>query len=388
MEENSPLSRFACPEAPTVPAALCYHPSQLSCSPPSSVSLGRLGSMALHSSSLSGPAPEAGKNNSRSSMEKTYWQLRNGNETLVTEFIILGFSKYPELKFFFFTLFLCLYFFTILGNTVIVTVISANASLHTPMYFFIRNLSLLEICFTSVTIPQILVTLCWEEIRISFVGCATQLYFFLLFGATECFLLSVMSYDRFAAICLPLRYTTIMNKRICIQLSAACCAGAVLIATGHTIFIFTLPFCRSNVINHFYCEIQPLLTLVCGNTYWNEVQVITAAGVVLILPLILILVTYIQIITTILKMKSAESRHKTFSTCSSHLTVVTFFYGTALFMYARPKSSFSLDTDKWVSLSYSVITPLLNPIIYSLRNKEVKGALWKLGTKVLLIIKK
>ncbi|XP_020633589.3 olfactory receptor 10C1-like [Pogona vitticeps] len=256
------------------------------------------------------------------------------------------------------------------------------------MYFFIRNLSLLEICFTSVTIPQILVTLCWEEIRISFVGCATQLYFFLLFGATECFLLSVMSYDRFAAICLPLRYTTIMNKRICIQLSAACCAGAVLIATGHTIFIFTLPFCRSNVINHFYCEIQPLLTLVCGNTYWNEVQVITAAGVVLILPLILILVSYTQIITTILKMKSAESRHKTFSTCSSHLTVVTFFYGTALFMYTRPKSSFSLDTDKWVSLSYSVITPLLNPIIYSLRNKEVKGALWKLGTKVLLIIKK
>nr|XP_056720535.1 olfactory receptor 10C1-like [Euleptes europaea] len=309
------------------------------------------------------------------------------NDTSVTEFIILGFSKLPEMKFLLFVVFLCLYFFTILGNIIIVVTISFDIALQTPMYFFLRNLSFLEVCFTSVTIPNMLVNLRLAESKISFVGCATQLYFFLLFGVTECFLLSVMSYDRYVAICNPLRYMVTMDKRTCLQLSVASWLAGFLVAAGHTSFIFNLPFCGPNVINHFFCEIQPLLVLICGNTYWNEVQVIVVAGGVLMLPFILILVSYIQIITTILKMRSAKSRCKTFSTCSSHLIVVTLFYGSALFMYARPKSSYSLDTDKWLSLFYSVITPILNPIIYSLRNKEVKGAMWKLGTKIFLMVK-
>ncbi|XP_062994084.1 olfactory receptor 10A7-like [Elgaria multicarinata webbii] len=306
------------------------------------------------------------------------------NETLVTEFILLGFTKRREMKVFLFVMFLCLYIFTVLGNIAITLVTSLDSALHVPMYFFLRNLSFLELCFTSVTIPNMLVTLYSEESRISFTGCAVQLYFFLLFGVTECFLLSVMSYDRYVAICIPLRYTTIMNKRVCIQLSAATCAVAIVVAAAHTSFMFTLPFCGSNVINHFFCEIQPLLELICDNTYWNELQVIVVAGMVLLLPFILILISYLQIITTILKMRSAKSRYKTFSTCSSHLIVVMLFYGTALFMYIRPKSSYSMDTDKWISLSYSVITPILNPIIYSLRNKEVKGALQKLVANIFL----
>ncbi|XP_054848977.1 olfactory receptor 10C1-like [Eublepharis macularius] len=306
------------------------------------------------------------------------------NETSVTEFIILGFSKLPEMKFLLFLVFFCLYFFTILGNIIIVVTISFDSSLETPMYFFLRNLSFLELCFTSVTIPNMLVNLRLAESKISFVGCATQLYFFLLFGVTECFLLSVMSYDRYVAICIPLRYTAIMDKKTCLQLSVVSWVAGFLVAAGHTTFIFNLPFCGPNIINHFFCEIQPLLVLICGNTYWNEVQVIAVAGVVLMLPFIFILVSYFHIITTILKMRSAKSRHKTFSTCSSHLIVVTLFYGTALFMYTRPKSSYSLGTDKWLSLFYSVITPILNPIIYSLRNKEVKGAMWKLCSKIFL----
>lgn len=309
------------------------------------------------------------------------------NETTVTEFVILGFSKFPEMKVFIFLLFFCLYFLTVLGNITIIVIISVDAALHSPMYFFLRNLSFLELGFTTVTIPNMLRNLCLEESRISFIGCAVQLYFFFVFGVTECVLLSVMSYDRYVAICIPLRYTTIMNRRVCVQLTLVSCVTGFLVATGHTTYIFNLSFCRNNVINHFFCEIQPLLMLVCGDTYWNEVQIIAFSGLILMLPVSLILMSYAQIITTILKMKAAKSRSKIFSTCSSHLMVVTLFYGAALFMYTRPKSSFSLDTDKWLSLIYSVITPILNPIIYSLRNKEVKGALWKLVTKVCFAFK-
>ncbi|XP_048372599.1 olfactory receptor 10C1-like [Sphaerodactylus townsendi] len=310
-----------------------------------------------------------------------------GNETCVTEFIILGFSKLPEMKFSLFVVFLCLYLFTIVGNILIVLTISLDSTLQTPMYFFLRNLSFLELCFISVTIPNMLANLRLAEGKISFVGCATQLYFFLLFGATECCFLCVMSYDRYVAICIPLRYMVIMDKRTCLQLSLASWLTGFLVAAGHTTFIFNLPFCGPNVINHFFCEIQPLMVLVCGNTYWNEVQVIGASVVGLMLPFVLILVSYLHIITAILKMRSAKSRHKTFSTCSSHLMVVTLFYGPALFLYSQPKSSYSSDTDKWLSLFYSIITPILNPIIYSLRNKEVKAAMWKLGTKIFLTTK-
>lgn len=304
------------------------------------------------------------------------------NKTSVTEFIILGFLTLPKLKLLLFVVFSCLYFLTVLGNIIIIVIITLDGALKTPMYFFLRNLSFLELCFTSVTVPNMLVNLFLKQTKISFVGCATQLYFFLLLGVTECLLLTVMSYDRYVAICIPLRYTAIMNKRVCFQFSAACWFVGFLVAAGHTAVIFSLPFCGPNIINHFFCDIQPLLMLVCGDTYWNEVQVIAVAGMVLMLPFILVLVSYIRIINTILKMSSAKSRSKAFSTCSSHLTVVSLYYGTAVFMYTRPKASYSLDKDKWFTLFYCVVTPLLNPVIYSLRNKEVKGALWKLGNKI------
>ncbi|XP_054848975.1 olfactory receptor 10C1-like [Eublepharis macularius] len=304
------------------------------------------------------------------------------NKTSVSEFIILGFLSIPEMKYLLFVLFFCLYVLTVLSNVLIVVIISVDDALQSPMYFFLRNLSFLELCFTSVTIPNMLVNLILEGSKISFVGCATQLYFFLLLGVTECLLLTVMSYDRYVAICIPLRYTAIMSKRICIQCSAACWAVGFVVAAGHTAVIFSLPYCGPNIINHFFCDIQPLLMLVCGDTYWNEIQVIVVAGVVLMLPFILVLVSYVHIITSILNMSSARNRRKAFSTCSSHLTVVCLYYGTAVFMYTRPKSSYSLDKDKWFTLFYCVLTPLLNPIIYSLRNKEVKGALWKLASRI------
>ncbi|XP_066485483.1 olfactory receptor 10C1-like [Tiliqua scincoides] len=306
------------------------------------------------------------------------------NETSVTEFIVLGFSKFPQMKLSLFVVFLFVYFLTVLGNITIIVLITFDAVLDTPMYFFLRNLSFLEICYTSVTIPNMLVGLSLGETRISFIGCATQLYFFELFAATECFFLCIMAYDRYVAICAPLQYTTIMNRTICINISTTSWVTGIFFALWHTAYIFTQPFCHSSVINHFFCEIQPLLMLVCGDTYWNEVQIMLAAALVLVLPFTVILLSYIYIVFTILKMTSDTSRNKAFSTCSSHIAVVTVFFGTALCMYLRPKSNYSMDTDKWISLFYSVITPILNPFIYSFRNKDVKGALKRVRMKIFI----
>ncbi|XP_062994338.1 olfactory receptor 10C1-like [Elgaria multicarinata webbii] len=305
------------------------------------------------------------------------------NDSTVNTFILMGFSNVPDFKFLLFVVFLCIYIATVLGNVTIIVIINVDAALHTPMYFFLRNLSFLEICYTSVTIPKLLENTLARDKTISIRACATQMYFFLFFGATECCLLAIMAYDRYVAICNPLRYLVIMRKRVCVQLAALSWICGCLVAVGHTTFIFKLPFCESNHINHFFCEIQPLLKLVCGDTYWNEVQIIVAAAFVILMPFMLILMSYFHIISTILHMQSAKSRQKAFSTCSSHLVVVSLFYGTAIFIYIRPKSSYSLNVDKLLSLFYSVITPILNPIIYSLRNKEVKGALKKTVLKLI-----
>ncbi|KFP73665.1 Olfactory receptor 10C1, partial [Acanthisitta chloris] len=299
------------------------------------------------------------------------------NQTSAIMFVIVGFSHQKDLKVIFFILFLCIYIITVLGNLIILLVINMDPALHAPMYFFLRNLSFLEICYTSVTLPRMLVNLLSSDTSISFAGCAAQMYFFLFFGATECCLLAAMAYDRYRAICNPLHYMDIMTRKVCMQLAASSWICGNLVALGHTTFIFSLPFCGSNVINHFFCEIQPVLMLVCGDTYWNEVQIILAAAFVILVPFVLILVSYSLIISSILKIKSAKGRYKAFSTCFAHLTVVTLFYGTAVFTYIRPKSSYSLDVDKVLSLFYSVVTPILNPVIYSLRNREVKGALFK-----------
>ncbi|XP_010293529.1 PREDICTED: olfactory receptor 10C1-like [Phaethon lepturus] len=297
-------------------------------------------------------------------------------------FVILGFSHRPGMKVIFFILFLCVYITTVLGNLIILLVINMDPVLHIPMYFFLRNLSFLEICYTSVTLHRVLVNLLSSDTSISFAGCAAQMYFFLFFGATECCLLAAMAYDRYRAICNPLHYMDIMNKKVCMQLTASSWIRGNLVALGHTTFTFSLPFCGSNVINHFFCEIQPVLMLVCGDTYWNELQIILAAAFVILMPFLLILVSYSLIISSILKIRSAKGRYKAFSTCFSHLMVVTLFYGTAVFIYIRPKSSYSLDVDKVLSLFYSVVTPILNPVIYSLRNREVKGALFKMRMKI------
>ncbi|XP_054848920.1 olfactory receptor 10C1-like [Eublepharis macularius] len=304
------------------------------------------------------------------------------NFTSVKIFILVGFSNAPHWQILFFVILLCIYIATVLGNLIIIVLIYVDSSLCTPMYFFLRNLSFLEICYTSVTIPKMLANILALEKTISFHACAIQMYFFLFFGATECCLLACMAYDRYTAICNPLCYPVIMRKKVCIQLAAVSWVCGGLVALGHTTFIFTLPFCDSNVINHFFCEIQPMLKLVCGDTYWNEIQVIAAAAFLILIPFMLILLSYFHIITTILRMKSAKNRQKAFSTCSSHLIVVSLFYSTAIFMYIRPKSSYSLNVDKFLSLFYSIVTPILNPIIYSLRNKDVKGALKKVVLKL------
>ncbi|XP_074838347.1 olfactory receptor 10C1-like [Carettochelys insculpta] len=303
------------------------------------------------------------------------------NETAVTEFLILGFSNHPEVNLILFTVFLCIYIITVLGNILLIVVIYLDPALHTPMYFFIRNLSFLDLCFTSVTLPKMLDNLRTDNKSISFASCAAQMFFFLFFGLTECFLLASMAYDRYSAICNPLRYTAIMNKRVCLQLTGGSWICGTLVAMGHTSSVFMLPFCGSNTINHFFCDIQAVLKLVCGDTSWVEIQIIVCAAFDLFMPLLLSILSYTSIICTILKIRSAEGRRRAFSTCSSHLIVVMLCYGTALIIYARPKSSYGLDEVKVFSLFYSVGIAVLNPIIYSFRNKEVKDALRKVAIK-------
>uniref|UniRef100_A0A8C3FM10 Olfactory receptor n=1 Tax=Chrysemys picta bellii TaxID=8478 RepID=A0A8C3FM10_CHRPI len=302
--------------------------------------------------------------------------LRAIKNTSVTEFVILGFSNHRDMNLILFVVFLCIYIVTVLGNILIIVVIYVDPTLRTPMYFFLRNLSFLDLCYVSVTLPKMLANLLSENKNISFSSCAVQMFFFLFFGITECFLLASMAYDRYNAICNPLRYTAIMNKRVCIQLTGGSWICGTLVAVGHTTSVFTLPFCGSNVINHFFCDIQPLLKLVS----------LTSTVLFVVIPFALILWSYVCILATILKMPSAEGRRKTFSTCSSHLTVVVLLFSTTGLTYFQPKSSSSPSTSKFLSLCYTILTPLLNPVVYSLRNNEMKGILanWFLVIKTVV----
>ncbi|XP_053900967.1 olfactory receptor 10A4-like [Malaclemys terrapin pileata] len=300
------------------------------------------------------------------------------NQTMVTEFILLGFSNLPQLQRLLFVVFLAAYVITLMGNILIILITTVEPALQSPMYFFLQNLSCLEICFTSVIVPKMLANLLSANQTIFFHGCILQMYFFFFFGSTECFLLAAMAYDRYVAICNPLRYTVVMNRRICVQLAVTSWVSGIPVGTVQTTWLFSFPFCGPTEINHFFCDSPPVLKLVCGDTYLFEMYAVTGTIVIVLFPFILILVSYICIISTILRIPSAEGRLKTFSTCSSHLMVVTLFYSTAGLTYFRPKSGYSPDTKKLISLSYTVFTPMLNPIIYSLRNKEVKGALRKM----------
>ncbi|XP_069325619.1 olfactory receptor 10A3-like [Eulemur rufifrons] len=304
--------------------------------------------------------------------------MRRQNQSSVVEFILLGFSNFPELQGQLFGVFLVIYLVTLMGNAIIIVVISLDKSLHVPMYLFLLNLSVVDLSFSAVIMPEMLVVLSTEQTRISFVSCFAQMYFILLFGGTECFLLGAMAYDRFAAICHPLNYPMTMNKIVFMKLVMFSWVSGIMVATVQTTWVFSFPFCGPNEINHLFCETPPVLNLACADTFLFEIYAFTGTILIVMVPFLLILLSYIQILFVILKMPSTTGRQKAFSTCASHLTSVTLFYGTANMTYLQPKSGYSPETKKLMSLAYTLLTPLLNPLIYSLRNSEMKRALMKL----------
>ncbi|XP_009708815.1 PREDICTED: olfactory receptor 1009-like [Cariama cristata] len=298
------------------------------------------------------------------------------NYTDVHEFVLLGLTACPDLQVLLFLAFLAMYMVTLLGNFGIIVLIRTDLHLHTPMYDFLGHLAFVDICYSSIILPKMLVQIFVEEKTISFSGCAAQLCSFVFFGVTECLLLAVMAYDRYVAICKPLLYPTIMCRGMCRWLVAGSYAIGVLHAVTHTTFIFTFSFCRSNVINHYFCDIAPLLALSCSNTHTYEVVVLALVSINCLSTMTIIFVSYMYILPAVLRICSPEGRRKAFSTCTSHLTVVTIFYGAILFMYLRPSSAFALDENKTATLFYTIVTPTLNPLVYSLRNREVKAALF------------
>ncbi|XP_064030304.1 olfactory receptor 10A2-like [Pogoniulus pusillus] len=301
------------------------------------------------------------------------------NYTLLTGFVLSGLSNHPQLQLLLFFTFCLIYTITITGNLLILMV-TLHPRLHTPMYFFLRVLSLLDISTASTVVPKMLISFLSEDRGISYMSCATQLYWVIFSTATECYLLAAMAYDRYVAICSPLRYAAIMNSRVCLSLVLlACCSGNV-VSVMQTAWVFTLPFCGPRKMNSFFCDIPPLLRLSCTDTFPYEMQLIMATVLVLFTPCCLILVSYACIISSTLKISSAEGRQKTFSTCSSHLIVVTLYYASGTLIYLRPKSSNSQDTKKFLALIYTTVVPTLNPLIYSLRNKDVQDVLIRMMT--------
>ena len=297
------------------------------------------------------------------------------NQTSVTEFLLLGFPLSPRMKVLLFGLFSLLYAFTLLGNGVILGLISLDSRLHTPMYFFLSHLATVDIAYACNTVPQMLVNLLSPAQPISFAGCMTQTFLFLTFALTECLLLVVMSYDRYVAICRPLQYSTIMSWRVCITLAVTSWTLGILLTLVHMVLLLLLPFCGPQKVNHFFCEILALLKLACADTHLNEVVVVAVAALVLVGPLSAIVVSYGHILRAVLKIQSMEGRRKAFSTCSSHLCVVGLFYGTAIIMYVGPQHGDPQEQKKYLLLFHSLFNPMLNPLIYSLRNREVSAAL-------------
>ncbi|XP_006039203.1 olfactory receptor 6X1-like [Alligator sinensis] len=299
------------------------------------------------------------------------------NQTLVTEFILRGFPGSPVLQTSLFTVVFFMYVLTITGNILIIVIILRDGRLHTPMYFFLGNLSFLEIWYITTLAPKMLANFLVQKRSICLRCCLTQAFFHFFLGATEFFLLAAMSFDRYLAICDPLHYTAIMSSGLCCRLALGSWLGGFLTVFVQTILVCQLPFCGPNLINHFYCDVGPLLTLACADTRLIERIVFVVATLVLLSSFTFTLISYVFIISTILRIPSTQGRQRAFSTCTSHLTVVSILYGTVIFMYVRPKVNSSLELNKVVSVLNTVITPLLNPFIYTLRNKDVKQALKK-----------
>ncbi|XP_075700734.1 olfactory receptor 12D1-like [Rhinoderma darwinii] len=300
------------------------------------------------------------------------------NETFVTEFILLGITNLPQLQVVLFVTFLMFYLLSFFGNLSILTAVIADHGLHTPMYFLLCNLSFLDFFYATTTVPKMLSGLLLEDKKISFQACIVQLHIFHFLGSTEAMLLTSMSYDRYVAICNPLRYHVLMARAMCIQLALTSWLVGFLYSLSHTILTSRLPFCNMNKITHFYCDIKPLLKLACTDTHINESLVNIVTGTVALGTFILIIISYIFIATHLQNISSEQGRSKAFSTCTSHLTVVLLYYGTAFCTYLRPATKDSLEQDRMTAVLFTVITPALNPIIYALRNKDVKRALRKL----------
>ncbi|XP_045698455.1 olfactory receptor 502 [Phyllostomus hastatus] len=301
--------------------------------------------------------------------------LGPGNHTAVTDFILLGLTDDPVLRVILFVIILCIYLMTVSGNLSTIILIRTSSQLHHPMYFFLSHLAFADMCFSTSVTPNMLEDFLVQGNPISYHGCGMQLGSTAVFGTVECFLLATMAYDRFVAICNPLLYPTKMSTQVCVQFLIVAYVGGFLNASSFIICFYVLLFCGPNHVNHFFCDFAPLVEVSCSEINILIVVPSFTSGSIILVTVFVIFVSYIYILITILKMNSNEGRHKAFSTCTAHLTVVTLFYGTITFIYVMPKSTFSTDQNKVVSVFYTVVIPMLNPIIYSLQNKEIKGAL-------------
>lgn len=299
-----------------------------------------------------------------------------GNVSSVTEFILLGLTQQPELQLPLFFIFLGTYVVTMVGNVGLVILIGLNPHLHTPMYYFLFNLSFVDLCYSSVITPKMLMTFVNRNI-ISHAECMAQLYFFSFFVIDECYILTSMAYDRYVAICKPLLYKVSMSHQVCLMLTVGAYVMGLVGAVAHTGCMLRLSFCDGNIINHYMCDIPPLLQLSCTSTYINELVVFIVVGISLIVPSLTISISYTLILSSVLRIRSTEGRSKAFSTCSSHITVVSLFFGSSAFMYLKPFPAGSLDEEKVSTVFYTIVGPMMNSFIYSLRNKDIQIALSK-----------
>ncbi|KAM6289024.1 olfactory receptor 14A16-like [Aegotheles albertisi] len=310
------------------------------------------------------------------------------NSSSITQFLLLAFADRRELQLLHFWLFLGICLAALLANGLIITTIASDHHLHTPMYFFLLNLSLLDLASISTTVPKAMANSLWDTRDISYQGCAAQLFFFLFFISAEFYLLTVMAYDRYIAICKPLHYGTLLGSRACVHMAAAAWGSGFLTALLHTANTFSLPLCQGNALDQFFCEIPQILKLSCSHSYLREIGILLVSACLVFVCFVFIVVSYVQIFRAVLRIPSEQGRHKAFSTCLPHLAVVSLFVSTGIFSNLKPPSISSPSLDTLVAVLYSVVPPVLNPLIYSMRNKEIKAALWKRLEYVLLQMNK
>ncbi|XP_077720612.1 olfactory receptor 5B17-like [Canis aureus] len=303
------------------------------------------------------------------------------NNTEVSDFILLGLTNAPELQIPLFVIFILIYLITLLGNLGMITLILLDSRLHTPMYFFLSNLSLVDFCYSSTVTPKVMAGLLIGDKVISYNACAAQMFFFAVFATVENYLLASMAYDRYIAVCKPLHYATTMTTGVCAHLTIVSYACGILNASVNVVDTFSLSFCMSSVVHHFFCDIPAVMALSCSDKHFSELILIFISSFNVFFALFVIFISYLFIFITILKIKSGEGYQKALSTCASHLVTVSLFYGTVIIMYLQPSSHHSMDTDKIASVFYTMVIPMLNPVVYSLRNKEVKNAFKKVAEK-------